>query len=222
MAENKLIFAYWPVQSLGHPIRLLLAYHNIPWEEKSYDLKDREGWFGKAKLELKTPFPNLPYIQDGDLILTETLALIQYAAYKTGQKDLIGKTDLDSIKIYQLWSLSKDVWSLLYGLAKNPDYDKVRDEVLKEKMAPFLDKFAKALGDQDYPLGYLTWADFYCSYVIGIISRMNPDFVTAWPTLLKYHERIFSNEGIQAFRKSEKYPRLFVSEISPWKGEEKI
>lgn len=219
-SKDKLILAYWGVQNFAHSTRWLLAYHKIDWEDKHYT--DPKQWFGADKETLKSDFPNLPYIQDGDTVITESVAVLQYAAYKTGNKDLFGKNELDAIKITQLYSFVNDLKSAINNLARNPDYEKVRDETLKEKATPFLDKLSKNLGDKEYPLGYLTWADFHLFNTLDVIRRMSPEFLAKWANLEKYWERFNNSDGISTYRKSERYPKLFAPPgYFTWTGEEK-
>lgn len=219
-SKDKLIVGYWGIQGRAHPTRFLLAYHKVDFEDKQYS--DPQEWFGTEKPALNSDFPNLPYIKDGDTVVTETYAVLQYAAWKTGNKDLFGKTDDDAVKITQLASFTSDIGMAVYFLAANKEYEKVRDEVLNEKIAPLLTKLSKNLGEKEFSLGYLTWADFLVFTQVDLIRRMNPEFLAKWPNLEKYWERINSNEGIQAYRKSEKYPKLFISpDFVTWTGEEK-
>lgn len=220
MQNTKLTLAYWPVQGVAHPIRLLLSHFKIPFEEKLY--KDGDDWFNKDKPTLKTPMPNLPYIQDSDLILTESLACIQYAALKTGQKDLLGKNDLDSIRIFQLWGLCKDLIRAMALLVWNPDFDKEKETVLTEKVTPILTKLGKGLGEEDYPMGYLTWVDFNLAHLLDVVKRLWPEALDKHPNLEKYRQRIYSSEGIQAYRKSENYPKTFTLPTATWPAEEKV
>ena len=220
MADSKLTIGYWGIQGLAHPTRLMLAYHKVPFEDILYN--DPNEWYGKDKPALQTWAPSIPYLKDGDFLLTESLAVIQYAAGKTGNKDLLGKNDLDTIRIVQLWSILRDLAAAFIPIVWKPDFEAIKDETMKTKVVPFLDKLTKALGEQDYPLGYLTWVDFIYVYLIDGLNRMSPETMKAYPNLLKYHERIYSNEGIQAYRKSEKYPKLFMPPFATWPGEEKV
>jgi len=53
----------------------------------------RDEWL-KDKFDLNLPFPNLPYIVDGNVFLTETNAIHQYVARKY-KPELLGKTPGD-------------------------------------------------------------------------------------------------------------------------------
>ena len=222
MAEgkDKLILGYWGTQGRAHPVRWLLAYHKIDWEDKQY--KDRAEWFDKDKPALNTDFPNLPYLKDGDFVITETTAVLQYAALKTGNKDLLGKNTLDAIKAAQLYSFITDAKMAMRDLVTNKNYEKIRDDYLNEKLTPFFTKLSKNLGDKRYPVGYLTWADFEVFAFVDVIRRMSQEYVAKWPNLEKYWEKFSNNEGIKAYRKSENYPKLLgPPTFLVWTGEEK-
>lgn len=219
MAEKKLVLGYWASQNLSQPTRWLLVYHNIEFEDKLYT--DPDSWFKKDKPALKTPFPNIPYIMDGETVITESYATLQYAALKSGNPDLFGKNDLDSIKVHQNYGVAKDLFKVVKDLALNPEYEKVRDTTLSEKASPFLEKFSVALGEKDYPLGYLTWADFYLFNVLDLLLRMDEKSLDSWPNLKKLHERM-NVESIKAYRKTEGYIKYFIAPgFATWTGEEK-
>lgn len=205
MAESsKLTLGYCDIQGRAQQIRWLLYFHKVDFDDKFYT--EPADWFDKDKLSLKSDFPNIPYIQDGDVVITETVAALQYAALKTGNKDLLGKNQLDAIKISQLYSFTGDVWMAIIELAANKDFEKIRDEVLESKIAPALEKVSKNLGEKEFPLGYLTWADFFLFDVLDLLRRMKPEFLSKWENLSKYYERI-NTEELKAYRKSEKYPK---------------
>ncbi len=73
---DKVVHGYWGARGNGQISRLLLAYTGAVWEDVKYTSPDQ--WFGKDKQELGLAFPNLPYLIDGDLKLTESSALHRY------------------------------------------------------------------------------------------------------------------------------------------------
>ena len=85
----KNILRYWASPWRGNPIRLLLEYLNIDYEEKRYT--DPNEWFEKDKLALDLDFPNLPYLIDGDMKLTESMNIMTYLPTKCKRPELFGK-----------------------------------------------------------------------------------------------------------------------------------
>lgn len=65
--ENKLVLGYWPIRGIAQPIRFLLEYLEIPYEEKRYT--DHEEWFNKDYTTFGHPFTNLPYLKDGTNVI---------------------------------------------------------------------------------------------------------------------------------------------------------
>lgn len=221
MENKKLVFAYWNCQALGHPTRLLLAYHNVDFDEIIYEEDD--DWFKRDKPTLNTPFPNLPYIKDGDNIVTESSAVIQYAALKTGKEELLGKNHQDAITAAQIAGVLRDLLKEIFTLASNKEFATVKDKVLEEKIAPFFDKLSKALGEKEYCLGYLTYVDFQLAYIFDVAKRINAETMKKWANLEKHHDRIYGNEGIQKYRKSKNYQKCFEPPgYLAWDGEETI
>ena len=67
-------FAYWNVRGLGSAIRNLLRYVEADYENEEFVIEGPpytfENWFS-VKFTLGFDFPNLPYLVDGDLKLTQ-------------------------------------------------------------------------------------------------------------------------------------------------------
>ena len=79
-AENPLIFGYFNMRgsARGNPTRFILNYAGVPYEEKTYVAGSGEWQSQRDGLEMD--FPNLPYIIDGDLKLSESVAIQMYIA----------------------------------------------------------------------------------------------------------------------------------------------
>ena len=80
------MLGYWKIRGLVAGIRFMLVTLGVDFETKMYEQGDgpdysREPWL-KHKFDLGLPFPNLPYFMDGDVMLTETLAIYEYVAEK--------------------------------------------------------------------------------------------------------------------------------------------
>ena len=67
----------------------------------------------------KNPAINLPYIIDGDNIISETNALLIYICHKSKKIELLGRTSDDFVMIATVNGVFSDFWSayidLTYG-----------------------------------------------------------------------------------------------------------
>ena len=71
-----MLLAYWDSRGRCEPIRYMLEYLGIPYEKKVYanDTETRQHWLEIDKKNTGLDFPNLPYLIDGDVKITQTLA----------------------------------------------------------------------------------------------------------------------------------------------------
>ncbi|KAH9376989.1 hypothetical protein HPB48_018758 [Haemaphysalis longicornis] len=80
------VLGYWDVRALAQFIRNLLVYKGVKFEDKLYKFGpapdfDRSDWL-KEKFTLGLKFPNLPYYIDGDVKITQSLAILRYLGRK--------------------------------------------------------------------------------------------------------------------------------------------
>ena len=84
---------------------------------------DRSDWLNE-KENLGMEFPNLPYLFDGDVKITETLGIMQYIA-KKWKPDLLGRNAAEVGRVhmleYQIFLIKHTLTMAVYG--ENPDKD---------------------------------------------------------------------------------------------------
>jgi len=88
---------YWDLRGLGSQCRALLHFCGVNFTDKRYTQTfnetemqwDRSDWLNE-KNNLGMEFPNLPYLFDEDVKLTETLAIMKYIA-KKWKPELLGR-----------------------------------------------------------------------------------------------------------------------------------
>jgi len=97
---------YWSLRGLVGFIRLIDAYteEGIKW--KTYEVAKYEEWKKeKAENEKKFDFPNLPWMIDGDVKITQSLAILKYIAKKHGlthDGTLKGEANADMVEVITL------------------------------------------------------------------------------------------------------------------------
>ncbi|CAF0782934.1 unnamed protein product [Adineta ricciae] len=101
--KNQLVLGYWAIRGLVEPIRLALHYAKVPFTDKTYEQGEgpefsREQWLSE-KEKLGLDFPNLPYLIDGDLKMTQSKAILYYLGRKF---NLLGKTPAEEAYVMML------------------------------------------------------------------------------------------------------------------------
>ena len=108
-----MILGYWKIRGLYSPIIYMLKYLKVDYEEIQYDQGDgpefsREDWY-KVKFTIGYDFPNLPYLQDDELKITETPAILRHIARKFGSPEFNGKSVKDKANIDMVYGLVSDI-----------------------------------------------------------------------------------------------------------------
>lgn len=124
----------------------MFAYLGVDFEDKHYVAGpapefSREDWL-KEKFDLGLDFPNLPYLIDGDIKLTETAAIMRYIAKKWGPH-LLGSTAEETCRIEMLTAFCGE----LKSKSTMPCYMSDDKAALWEEIKPLVQKTVDALGN---------------------------------------------------------------------------
>ncbi|KAH7976274.1 hypothetical protein HPB52_010443 [Rhipicephalus sanguineus] len=109
------ILGYWDIRGLAQPIRNMLVYQGVEFEDKRYVFGpepdfDGEEWLSE-KSTLGLRFPNLPYYMDDDVKITQSLAILRYLARK---HELAAKDEDETLELDMLEQQARDLsWGLL-------------------------------------------------------------------------------------------------------------
>lgn len=84
--DNAITIGYWSIRGLGAPLRAMVMYAGVPLNNVMYDLVQREdgsfdasSWISaKPALKARNPLMNLPYIIDGEHVISQSNACLVY------------------------------------------------------------------------------------------------------------------------------------------------
>lgn len=176
MAEQPIEFGMWKIKGIAEPTRWVFLHFGLNVVE--WNPKDEQEWLEKKKaLSEHTPFPNLPFIKDGDLVLTETNALGPYLAEKAGRPDFLGKDFVERAKVRELEGILLDIrlgCIEIIKLPKEANHKEALGEHFKEGAAlrTKLIALSTYLGEKEWFLGHLTWADFMMTFTARFCGAM--------------------------------------------------
>jgi glutathione S-transferase len=182
-------FGYWEIRGLAQPCRTLMSYCGMDFEDNQYAQDtpapcdtypmqcypykggmdeynaSKSSWFDvKDTVMGDFPFPNLPYLIDGDVKLTQSNAILRYIARKAGGT-MMGSTAEEIAHCEFMLENAMDFRNKTTGLAYCTFGGKTyEDEAAKYKtdyLAPLLAKYSKFLGDKPWWAGScITACDF--------------------------------------------------------------
>lgn len=96
--SQQITVGYWNIRGLGAPLRMMVMYSGVPLHATCYDAKPKKDGSGfespewasvKPALKEKHPMINLPYIIDGDVIVSQSTACFLYLGRRL---DMLGDT----------------------------------------------------------------------------------------------------------------------------------
>lgn len=224
MDQATITLGYWAIRGLAEPIRTFLEYLQIPYKQDIYT--SIEQWQQK-KPTMKIKFPNLPYLLDGEKGISESEAILIYAALKANKPDLVGK-DADRVEFVQLKSVINDFQS-----GVNPKMYSAKDnEGLKSAINEFLEGWGtgkkkteglnEILGEREYLLGYLTYLDFLLAELVERYEQCDQEIgtniVSGHANLLAHYKRILALPGVKEYRSSDRFKaRPHNNWMATWK-----
>ncbi|GBL88106.1 Glutathione S-transferase Mu 2 [Araneus ventricosus] len=190
---------YWNFRGMAEPIRYLLHYKKVDFEDKQYTF-GTEDW-QKEEFELGLDFPHLPYYIDGDVKLTQSIAILRHLARKY---ELDGKNDQDRHKIFMVEQQSADFWISLRSVVMCNDYEIIKKEFLENIPAHFR-YFEEFLRNKDYLIGKdITYVDFMVFESLDFYTTFHGTALDDFPVLKAYLGKMKSLPELQLYLKSNK------------------
>eukprot|EP00116_Pleurobrachia_bachei_P005598 sb/3465860/ len=200
---------YWALRGLGEPSRLLLRYKGVEFNDATIPLTEEGAgkWFGETKESLGLDFPNLPYLIDGDVKLTESLAIMRYlqqCIFNTisirylGRKydmmpDDLAKGDMMELVIQ---SQRMDLGKISYSA----DFENLKEGFIT-KLKVFLERFAKFVVKPFIFGSKVTYIDILAYEYLDHIRALTPESFTG--EVSEYLQRVADLPNIAAWLKSE-------------------
>ncbi len=207
MAQPKMILGYWGIKGKVQAVRNFLEYLGFPYENKIYT--DPAEWFEKDKpvFLAKNPFANLPYIIDGENLLSVTDALFHYLAHKAGKPALSAPVTIEEITNFATYrSFFSTLLDHVVKAATSSDLASAL-EYFKKELAPLLERISKHLSSNSWISGAnITYLDFQYYEIFKGIYREDPNLLTE--TLREYIARIENIPQIKAYLSSDRYPDI--------------
>jgi len=180
-----------------------MEYTGVKYNQKKYTTD--EEW-AADKTTISFDFPNLPYLIDGDKIITESDAINTHICLKSGHKELLGKNDDQIVSLATVKGVLNDARTAVSGAVYNPDFIKVIDSTLKEKVFPKFENLNKFIGSGEGLIGTgLTYVDFVFYELAQLLLAHDEKVLDNYANLKKLAETIANLPQIQAYLASDRF-----------------
>jgi len=179
------IRARWTLQEL-----------QVPFESVTVDMM--AGAHRSAEFLRINPAGKLPVLVDGDMVLTESVAIVVYLAEKYPEKQLI-PTDLRDRAQLMRWllftatELEQPLWRMARHTTLYPEDRRLPGEVAlaAEDFAAMAAVMDAHMGDREFVVGdRVTIADFVLAYTLDWAKLAKQ--LDAWPRLEAYMGRMYA------------------------------
>jgi glutathione S-transferase len=184
-APTRSIRARWTLQELGVdfepiPVNLVAGEHRRP------------------EFLRINPAGKVPVLVDGDLVLTESVAIVTYLAEKYPDKGLM-PTDLKQRAQVNRWllfaatELEQPLWRISRHTALYPEEKRLPGDVLlaRQEFGAMADVLDKHMHQRQFVVGDgVTVADFVVAYTLDWANEFQ--LLNGFPELLEYMKRMYA------------------------------
>eukprot|EP01069_Polyplicarium_translucidae_P012430 Polyplicarium_translucidae@DN5195_c0_g1_i1.p1 len=209
--ESVVQIGYWKIRGLAQPIRYVLEHLEVPYEERMFNKrKTTSGWdiseWTDVKFKLGLDFPNLPYMIDGDIKLTQSTPIIRHLCRKHCPA-LLGKTPSIMAQVDMLMDFIADHRNNIVAIAYGPQ-EKLADALVaweKGICGDYLDRLTGFLGDKEFLTGDLTAVDFMAYEALHHTRWMVPNLFRKYAPLAKYMKSFEALPSMERYMKSDRF-----------------
>eukprot|EP01041_Mallomonas_annulata_P013015 gene13015-27463_t len=208
LASGFISVGYWSIRGLAAPLRMLVLYAGLPLDVINYDVKlkeeggyDASEWFSvKPALKERNPLINLPFVIDGDIIISQSNACLSYLGKKCGAW---GQTEASSFEcdqlLCELMDLRNKMTSFAYSTAQRDRAVVLLDDVcgkngILQKLELWLDRAVAQRGESGIFLveDKATAPDFHMWELLDQYNGLSiffdvPSPLTQFPRLQVFH-----------------------------------
>ncbi|GLH05563.1 Glutathione S-transferase [Gryllus bimaculatus] len=198
----KVKLIYFDSWGAGEPIRYLLAYGNIEYEDYRVLVED---W---PKVKTSMPFGQIPVLEWDEKVLYQSTSICRFLAKKMG---LAGDDDWEAQEIDALADTIADLKQAIneYGwYCSRAERPIKKQKLIKETLPFILSRFEKRIGENNGYLanGKLSYADFIIAGSTEYFSvTMGFDITDGYPKLKALVDKVHKFPQIQAW--VEKRPK---------------
>lgn len=185
------LYEFPPTRSLR--VRWVLQELEVPFESEVVNL--RAGEHRTPEFLALNPAGKLPVLVDGDLVLTESVAIVLYLAARHPEKgllptDLRERAQVDRWLLFTATELEQPLWRIAHHSFLYPKDRRLPEEVqlAREDFLAIVPVLAQHLEGREYLVGdRFTVADVVAAYTLDWANEVR--LLEGYPDLVRWMER---------------------------------
>eukprot|EP01017_Pseudomicrothorax_dubius_P042633 TRINITY_DN6990_c0_g2_i5.p1 TRINITY_DN6990_c0_g2~~TRINITY_DN6990_c0_g2_i5.p1 ORF type:complete len:219 (+),score=59.11 TRINITY_DN6990_c0_g2_i5:35-691(+) len=199
------IIGYWAVQGEAEPLRQLAEYLHIPYVNKKYT--NSEEWSADMA-NINTPSPSLPYLIDGDQVVTGIFPITLHLVAKAKREDFLDMKPDDRLLARVIGGAIGDLTKDVMELAYNPNWETELPKAFAEKITPQLKKLSEFLADKKFFLGdKVSLVEFPAYYIFNLTRVINAAAISEFPNIVSFINNYENIQEIKEYLASERYQK---------------
>jgi glutathione S-transferase len=212
--------SYFDVRGRVEPARLLLELAGAPHEFEAFTLETWMTPSGKERMLERTPFGQVPVLQDSAFSLCQSRAIYRYLARKLG---LYGATPEEMARVDEVAETADEILLDVIKLFWNPQFAERRAEHREAtgKKLDRLDRYFSRIGaDAEHWVlpGRMTLADVEMAYALESMMPLHPGLLESFPRLHHAMTAFFAADGVRAYVRSDRRARIWTVPMAPFGG----
>ena len=212
---------YWKIRGLVEPIHMYLAYKDVPYEVTAYTYENAAKWTEDDKKNLGIEFPNIPYIIDGDVKLSQSNSILKYLEKKFGSYcngDLAHDIKLDVL----LESISDIRLPFTLMCYMEGDMAKKKEMYLSPRNTSKFEYFDGWLKDRKFLTGdSLCVADFALWNIVDYNDSFDANILASYKNIQRFKKDFQSDPKVDAYLKDPNYKKFPINgAIAQWGGKD--
>lgn len=194
---------YWhPFSVFPRRVRIALREKAVPCEEVEVDLPG--GALQGAAFRRLNPFGKVPVLEDGDLVLAESVAILEYLEERFPAPALLPDDARERARARELMLWSGNDLAPAWKAVVAPLFSDVRPDdptvdAGRAALARHLDVLGERLGDREWLCGAYSLADVCYAPFVTVLARIGAaDLLTSRPRIDAWIARLTARPAVQA------------------------
>ena len=211
---------YFQARGRAEPARLMLELAGAPYEMETVSLETWMGPGGKEAFQDRTPFGQLPLLQDGALTLCQSRAILRHVARKLG---LYGDTLEQQARVDEVYETADEIFMDIALFHWNPEFHERRAEhrqATGKKLELLARYFARARADAEHWVipGRYTLADVLMAFTLESTLPLHPGLLAEHPELHHFMTTFFATAGVREYVRSDRRERTWTVSKAAFAG----